>query len=212
MLSLVGSHILSKLRDNDTCVTEVGSPALYPFKRDIAGVVDSIEGSNHLLNGDITCAHDTVLYLAVSAHNGVLDLDILDVLAEVSDSSLRRLTVEAVGMMHIPQSSYLAASDCSEKVSKTRRIAVHAVSLNKESNIVILSHGNELSEAVSNVSVVNVSAGSGLKVAEDSYIRCAELVCELGICGYFFLYSVELVLEFKAGARSKARDLKSESS
>ena len=32
VLLLVGSHILSELRDNDTCIAEVLSPALYPFE------------------------------------------------------------------------------------------------------------------------------------------------------------------------------------
>ncbi len=116
---LIRCHVLCELRDNDTCIAQVGSPALYPLQRDIAVVADVLKSRDHFLYRDVTGAHDTVLHLALCVHNGVLYLDVLDVLAEIFNGSLRRLVVVPVGVVHIPKGSYLAALDRAQHLCKT---------------------------------------------------------------------------------------------
>ena len=181
VLFLVRSHILSELRYNDTCVAEVLSPALYPFKGNIPVVVDRDECSDHILYGNIACAHNAVFNSTVGTQHAVLGLNEFNAFAEVCDSGLGRLSCIAVGVVHIPESGDLSASHLVQQSCKTCRIAVNAVCFNEESDIVFLSDRNELCESLSDVIIVNIAAGCRFEVAEDSYIGSTEFLSELCI-------------------------------
>ena len=85
----VALHVICKARYNDTCITQLRSPPLYPLKGYIAVVVYSIESLYHILYRNIALAEKSVLYASVLTENTVLYLYELYVLAKIGNCSLR---------------------------------------------------------------------------------------------------------------------------
>ena len=210
VLLFVRSHVLGELRNDNAGIAEVLSPTLYPFEGDVAVVVDRLKRRYHLLYGNVSSAHDAVLNSAVGTHYAVLDLNVLDELAEVRNGSFGSFVVVTVGVVHIPQRRDLSAADLVEKCGKAGCVAVDAVCLNEEGDVVLLRNGNKLAECFCDIIVIDLTAGCRFKVSEYSYVRCAELLSKLRVSLYFVLCFLILVLEFKTGTGGKTGYFKSE--
>ena len=97
----VVGHVVGEVGEHDAGVGEVRGPALDPLQRHIAVVVDGIQRLQGLLDGHVALAHHAVFDLAV-LHDGVLDVEVFDALAQVFDRGLRAFAEEAEGVVYVP--------------------------------------------------------------------------------------------------------------
>ena len=83
--------------------------------------------------------------------------------------------------MHIPEGCCFSRTDGIKNFLEPLRIAVNAVCLKEQSNVHLFCVGNEFLHDGDNDFVVDLLLGSGIAVAKDTDIGCAELICELDV-------------------------------
>ena len=167
VVDMVGLHIVCVLRYNNARVGQLVRPALHPFKGDIAAVVDAFQGFEHTLYGHIALAHYLIYRLAV-LHHAVLDVGIFDMLAEVGNGRLGGFAAEAVGVVEIPERADLAAAHAFENVTEALCVAVVAVGLHKQGDVVFLSLYRQFLQLGYDEVVVHQSGGSEPVIGEDT--------------------------------------------
>ena len=185
VLSAEGLHEFRILGEYHAGVQQIGHPELDPFQGDIAGILDGLQGFDHLLNGQITLAHHLVNHLAVF-HHAVLGVDIFDALSQVCNCLFRGFSRKAVGVVHIPQCSNLVAAYAVQQCPEPAGIAVNAVGLHQQGDIILLRNGRQLSELLCNVSIIHLSVRGSLQIRQYADVGGIDLLCQLAIFCQFF--------------------------
>ena len=83
--------------------------------------------------------------------------------------------------MHVPESCCLSRANGIKNSLKSLCIAVNAICLKEQSNVHLFCVRNELLHDGDNDFVIDLLLRSGVSVAQNTDIGCAELVCELDV-------------------------------
>ena len=209
ILGVILCHVVRELWEHDARIGELGHPALDPFQRDKAGIIDAGQRRHHVIQRQIAFAHELIAEHAV-LERAVLGLHELDIVAERRDGLLRRFAAVAVRMMHIPDGCDMNAADLVEHRLQALGITEYAVCLHKQRDVMLFRLRDQGGQHLCDIVVINNAGHLAVTVAEHADIGRADSLCKLHAGKDLSTVLCLVVLLVQAAVRADARDLQLE--
>ena len=196
-------HVIGEMREHDTCALQIRRGVLDPFQADVSLVIHRTQGANHGVDGQVALAHNLVLHLAVF-HHGILDVDVLDIHAQVLHSGFRLFPGKAVRMMHVPQRAHAVALRPHQQFPQTGGVGIHAVGFHQQNHAVLLRVGRYVLQRPQHHLVVHLALAVGVAVAQQADVLCAQLFRQTDVFLDFLpgAFPAGLILEDAAGGQA----------
>ena len=175
-----GFHVVDVLRENHARVVHIAIPVTHPFKRDIAFVIDGAQRHHHVRNGQITVAHQPIDEAAV-LDDGVFDMDVFDIGAEILQRLLRGFMHKAVRVMHIPKRRHVIGRKIGEQIAQARSVGIHAVGFQQQRHAAFLRQRDQLAQLRGNNLVVHVAVGRRAVIPHHADIGTVQLLRQMNI-------------------------------
>ena len=179
-LILIGLHVVDVLREHDARVVHVLAPVAHPLQRHEALVVDGAQREHHVGDGQVALAHHAVGEHAVAV-DGVLDVHMLDVVAQVGQRLLGGLAHEAIRMVQIPQRADAVRGKVGQQVAQARGVGVHAVGLHQQHHAARFRLGDQRAQLLLDQLVVHLARRRSAHVAHDADKRRVQLLRQVDI-------------------------------
>ena len=106
------------MREHNAGVFQIRSIVSNPFKGNVTLIVYRLKGLPSFFKWNITLAHKTIGNL-VPVHNGVLNVYIFYICAQISYSFFRLFVFKTIWVVNIPKSAYVVAGNTVQKVFKS---------------------------------------------------------------------------------------------
>ena len=180
----IARHIVDELRNHHARVAQLGQPALDPFEREEALVVDAAQRAHDVVDGQVAFAHQAVFDAAVRGDGRILDVDVFDVHPQILHGLFGRLAREAVGMMHVPERAHVVGRRAVKQRAQARGVGIYAVGLDQQRHALFLGVGEQRAQRGQHRFVVHVAVGRGIQVAEHAHIGRADAFGRLDVCAH----------------------------
>ena len=196
-------HVIGEVRENDACALQIRRGVFDPFQADVALIVHRTQGANHGVDGQVALTHDFILHLAVF-HHGILDMDVLDVHAQVLHGSFRFFPGEAVRMVHVPQRAHAVALRPHQQIPQAGGVGIHTVGFHQQNNAVLFRIGHHILQRPQHHLIIHLALAVGVAVAQQANVLRAQLFRQADVFLDFLpgAFPAGLILEDAAGGQA----------
>ena len=172
------SYEVDELREYDRRALDLLCPSLYPLEGYESVVAVLIKQLEKRLQREIAVTRQTVRDGTVFFLNGILHVDVADILTDVCPSCLDGLAEITERVMNVPQYFYIRRIYCLDEFSQTGCICIHTVGLNEEGNVLAFAERSQILEDRNDLFVIDFAFRCRMRVSKDTNVGSTALICQ----------------------------------
>ena len=130
-------HITDELSEDDIHIVQLRAPCRIPYQRDKAVVVHGAKGFHRLGDRKIALADQTVVDAAVGILHSVVQMDMTNICAEITDDLSGAFTNGEVSGGHIPQRRDVIGRKVFKRIAQERGIGIQTAGLDQQRDLLL---------------------------------------------------------------------------
>ena len=179
---LPGPYEVDELREYDRRTLNLFGPSLYPLEGYESVVAVFIQQLEKRFQRKISVSRQTVSHGSVVFLDGILHVDIADILTDICPCGLDGLAEITERVMHVPEYFYIRRIYRLDEFTKTRGICIDTIGLDKQCDILALAQRSQILKSGDDLLIIDFAFRCRMGIREDTYIGSSALI---GKCDIF---------------------------